>query len=121
MSSPRKIEANRANARKSTGPKTPEGKARSRQNALKHGLSGRGVVMPPEDEELFQQRMHAWTYDARPEGELQVYLVGAAALASVRMDRCARNEFAAIARKRRRAIADWDRRQARAVASAVDR
>ncbi len=36
--SPRKIAANRQNALKSTGPKTPQGKAYSRTNALKHGL-----------------------------------------------------------------------------------
>ena len=36
--SPRKLEANRRNALKSTGPKTPTGKAYSRRNALKHGL-----------------------------------------------------------------------------------
>jgi hypothetical protein len=39
--SPRKIAANRQNALKSTGPKTPRGKAYSRRNALKHGLFSR--------------------------------------------------------------------------------
>jgi len=36
--SPRKIAANRRNAQRSTGPKTPEGKAKSSRNAIKHGI-----------------------------------------------------------------------------------
>jgi hypothetical protein len=39
MTSPRQIAANRANAKKSSGPKTKHGKARSAQNARRHGLS----------------------------------------------------------------------------------
>ena len=39
MISPEKREANRNNARKSTGPKSPEGKARSARNAVTHGLT----------------------------------------------------------------------------------
>jgi hypothetical protein len=39
MTSVRKIEANRANAKASTGPKTAAGKSRTSQNALRHGLS----------------------------------------------------------------------------------
>jgi hypothetical protein len=39
MASERQIEANRKNAKRSCGPKTPFGKAKSRQNALFHGLS----------------------------------------------------------------------------------
>ena len=38
MTSPKKAEANRRNALNSTGPRTPEGKAAVRLNALKHGL-----------------------------------------------------------------------------------
>lgn len=40
MASVRQIEANRRNAKRSTGPKTMGGKARSSRNALRHGLAG---------------------------------------------------------------------------------
>ena len=39
MTSPRKIKANRANARASTGPNTAQGRARTARNGLRHGLS----------------------------------------------------------------------------------
>jgi hypothetical protein len=39
--SPRKLAANRANAKRSTGPTTPEGKENSKFNAAKHGLTAR--------------------------------------------------------------------------------
>jgi hypothetical protein len=39
MASNRQIEANRSNAKRSTGPKTLRGKARSSGNALRHGLA----------------------------------------------------------------------------------
>jgi len=44
-----RAEINRANAQKSTGPKTPEGKARSSPNSFKHGLYSRDVIMQGED------------------------------------------------------------------------
>jgi len=51
MSSQKQIEANRQNALKSTGPKSDDGKARSRMNTLRHGLTAAQAVLPHEEEE----------------------------------------------------------------------
>jgi len=49
MTSLRQIEANRRNARLSTGPTTEKGKRRSRQNAIRHGLTAETVIDALED------------------------------------------------------------------------
>src|SRR5437879_12976491 len=83
-----RLEANRRNAQKSTGPRTPEGKAITRQNALKHGLTGNGVVVHPEDKERLKTRLVEWTRDLDPQDSIEGWLVRRAAPASVRVDRC---------------------------------
>jgi hypothetical protein len=61
MSSEKQITANRVNARRSTGPKTTAGKARSRMNAWKHGLAAEKVVIPGEGvEQLKAIRRELW-------------------------------------------------------------
>jgi hypothetical protein len=59
MASPAQIAANLANARKSTGPRTPEGKAQSRMNALQHGAYAQAPIIPGEDPAAFQE-IHAF-------------------------------------------------------------
>jgi hypothetical protein len=49
----KQLEANRANAKLSSGPKSDAGKARSRMNALKHGFSSREIVLEGEDADQF--------------------------------------------------------------------
>src|SRR5436853_780468 len=54
MTSYKQIEANRRNARRSTGPITEEGKLRSRRNAVRHGLTAETVIGALEDAEVYQ-------------------------------------------------------------------
>ena len=51
----KRIEANRRNAKHSTGPKTPAGKFRSSRNSLKHGLEARRHLIIGEDIKEFQE------------------------------------------------------------------
>jgi hypothetical protein len=54
MASAKQIAANRRNAQKSTGPKTPQGKLKSRCNALRHGLTAETVIDVFENVEDYQ-------------------------------------------------------------------
>lgn len=53
MVSEKRLQANRANAARSTGPKTAEGKARSSRNALRHGLLAKHLLVGQENPESF--------------------------------------------------------------------
>jgi hypothetical protein len=94
---PDRAEINRRNAQKSTGPRTPEGKNRSKFNALKHGMSARTLVLPGEDPAAFQDRIDTWTASLGPENELEQYLAEQAAQVSWQLDRARRAEAALLA------------------------
>jgi hypothetical protein len=76
MTSFRQIDANRRNARKSTGPSTEEGKRRSRCNAIRHGLTAETVIGALEDAEdykAFEAAIIA-DYDAQSAVERELVL-----------------------------------------------
>ena len=76
MSSLRQIHANRLNARLSTGPVTEEGKRKSRQNAVRHGLTAETVIGALEDAEDYAAFEMAVTsdYDAQTVVERELVL-----------------------------------------------
>jgi hypothetical protein len=76
MSSFRQIEANRRNARLSTGPATEEGKKNSRQNAVRHGLTAETVIGALEDAEDYAafEMAVATGYDAQTAVERELVL-----------------------------------------------
>jgi hypothetical protein len=76
MSSFRQIEANRRNARLSTGPVSEDGKKKSRQNAVRHGLTAETVITALEDAEDYAAFEMAVTadYDAQTAVERELVL-----------------------------------------------
>ena len=65
MVSQAKIDANRRNAAKSTGPRTAKGKDKVKFNAVTHGMTAATVVLPHEDEQAYQHRLEAWTSELK--------------------------------------------------------
>lgn len=104
--SPARMDANRKNAQLSTGPKTPEGKDRSRMNALKHGLCS--ATLLPETLELVEQRVGEWFFALKPQDEYHVWLVNHAAVASLRIDRGERMERRLRDRRALAAEVTWE-------------
>ena len=83
--SPRKLLANRANARRSTGPRTREGKQRSRRNATTHGLFCQDVVLPGECERTFLAMRRQMIARLRPRDVVELLVVERFASAAWRL------------------------------------
>jgi hypothetical protein len=88
-----RAEASRKNGTRSRGPKTEEGKARSAQNALKHGRRARKhLVLPDEDAAEFAALEAALIAELTPVGALQTVLARRVAVAAWRRARADRIE-----------------------------
>jgi hypothetical protein len=103
-----RTDINRANAKHSTGPRTAEGKARSRMNALTHGLRAEEVVIPTEDATEFAEFLAAWIADWNPPTMARRQLVEHAAVAAWRLKRCVRLESSRIGLRIKTAHDIWD-------------
>ena len=71
MTSEARLAANAANARLSTGPRTAEGKSHSCQNARRHGLTARDLVICEEDREEFDDLLASYQRELLPHGPLE--------------------------------------------------
>ncbi len=103
-----RISANRANALRSTGPRTAEGKERSRGNAFKHGMAGEGIGLPVEDEAEVKRVFAGLREELAPQGEVAVALVRRVALLMIRLDRCVVQDSANLSARVRSAGSDFD-------------
>ena len=92
MRSLKQLRANQQNARRSAGPKTPEGRAVSGRNALTHGLSAGALLMPDEDLTAFQQLLDSLYLEHQPVGSHEEYLVRQIAVSQWRLNRLQRIE-----------------------------
>ena len=81
------IAANQANAQLSTGPKSPETKAKVSKNALKTGLNGHTVLLPTDDAELYAKHVEDFRTTYNPVGQEETELVQAIADTSWRLAR----------------------------------
>src|ERR1017187_3225536 len=75
MASEARIAANGLNAQKSTGPRTAEGKARSSQNARKHGMRSEREKLMREDSLAFEERLRRWSANTQPENDVEEFLL----------------------------------------------
>lgn len=73
MATPAQLAANRLNAQKSTGPSSPAGKEITSQNALKHGLTSRSVLLPEEDPAEFDALRSELLDELHPQGPLELF------------------------------------------------
>ena len=98
-----RAEASRRNGARSRGPKTPEGKERSAQNALKHGFRAqKHLVLPDEDGAAFKALEAALIAELAPQGALQTMLARRIVVAGWRLERAERLEAELFAEKRLR-------------------
>ena len=95
--SEKQLLANRKNAKKG-GVKTPQGKAKTRLNAVRHGLLCQNLVLPEEDECAFADLRDRLIVDLQPVGELEMLLVLRIASGFWRLDRALRVETALLDR-----------------------
>jgi hypothetical protein len=103
-----RADASRANGRLSRGPTSPEGKARSRGNGCKDGLTGAGIVLPLAAAAEVEQREAGFARDLRPRNAVERELVRQMALGAWRSQELAMRIVRHDARMNAARFANWE-------------
>jgi len=111
MTTKKQIEANQKNALVSTGPVTPEGKALVSQNAVKHGIFAKDLLIiagdGKEDEQEYRELLDGLVLSLNPSGQLECLLVEKIAVDYWRLRRVLRFETGSIRKQLDTAINDY--------------
>src|SRR5205823_7426633 len=114
-----RAEINRRNARSSTGPRSPFGKAAASRNAYKHGMRAEAFALPNEDLEELKALTDQWLDYYQPESPGRRALLDRAVYATVQLHRSARFQADAVGRQVRTAEARWEQEQQEQVVTLV--
>ncbi len=111
MTTEKQIEANKQNALVSTGPVTAEGKALVAQNAVKHGIFARDLIITSgdgkEDEQEYRELLDGLIMSLNPKGQMEYMLVEKIAVDYWRLRRVLRFESGSIRKFLDMAISDY--------------
>src|SRR5271154_6233992 len=86
MTSQKQIDANRLNAQRSTGPKSPEAKAKTRLNAMRDGITGQVITLSDEDRPIFESLKAKLIADLAPKTVMELKLANSIAWDTWRLD-----------------------------------
>jgi hypothetical protein len=106
--SERRLAANRANAQKSTGPRTPEGKRRSALNATRHGILSQVLHLPEEELEAYSEFTSGYVSSLSPVGQTETELARACADLQFRLHRLSAAEHNLFALGHEEHGSRWD-------------
>jgi len=106
MISEKQLAANRENAKKSTGATSTTGKAASRLNALRDGITGQVTTLSDEDRPIFENLKAQHVADLAPQNFSELKLAHAIAWDTWRLDRLRATEMNILARGAEQAIED---------------
>ncbi|GAC1334817.1 MAG: hypothetical protein NVSMB14_02030 [Isosphaeraceae bacterium] len=119
MTTEAQIRANRQNCKKSTGPKTVDGKGRSRRNAMKHGFRAESGMATKRVEAKVNAAIDRWRDELRPEGQAEDSLVRLAAWSGAQLEALAEQHAAIVRRQARKAVNRFENKRIDEVESLI--
>jgi hypothetical protein len=108
--SEKQLAANRANATRSTGPRTPEGKASSSMNAVTHGLTAQTAVLRGEDRGQLEALSESLMRELAPRGVVQRLVAERIVSLTWKLRRVARAEEVVARQMDENAARAWERK-----------